>query len=393
MNVARGGTLVQDLPEHSAATAAASARSTATTTRCASTSRSLAARADRRGQPRHALAPPPGHRPRRRRAARHRLGRRGRAAGGARGPGAAVRARRPVASRGGPESRVIAALVEAARAKADMHDVAVIGGGVVGTAVTLALARRGVDTVLLRGPDRLAGAASGTNSGILHTGFDSIPGELETQLILRSAELRDEVVETLGIPVWRCGALLDDRVIEGESITDPVHYTRALAAAAQACGAEVRTGVRVTERLDTLTVNCAGLYADEVARLYGDDVVRDLPPQGRVLRLRRHRARPDPAPDPDPPHEGSAGVPDPRRHRSSPARRRSTRRTRRTGRCGPRRSPRCAPRRPSCCPAIADAEPIASWAGLRPAGRGVNYVIGAAPPTTSSTSRRSARPG
>jgi glycerol-3-phosphate dehydrogenase len=26
-------------------------------------------------------------------------------------------------------------------------------------------------------------------------------------------------------------------------------------------------------------------------------------------------------------------------------------------------------------PAIADAEPIASWAGLRPAGRGVNYWI------------------
>ena len=92
-----------------------------------------------------------------------------------------------------------------------MTDVAVIGGGVVGTAVTLALARRGVNTVLYEARDRLAGAASGSNSGILHTGFDSMPGELETQLILRSAELRDEVVETLGIPVWRCGARLDDR--------------------------------------------------------------------------------------------------------------------------------------------------------------------------------------
>ena len=50
-------------------------------------------------------------------------------------------------------------------------------------------------------------AASGTNSGILHTGFDSRPGELETELILRSAALRDPVLEALGVPVLRCGAL------------------------------------------------------------------------------------------------------------------------------------------------------------------------------------------
>ena len=31
-------------------------------------------------------------------------------------------------------------------------------------------------------------------------------------------------------------------------------------------------------------------------------------------------------------------------------------------------------------PAIADAEPIGSWAGLRPAGRGVNYLIRRASP-------------
>ena len=72
-------------------------------------------------------------------------------------------------------------------------------------------------------------------------------------------------------------------MIEGESITDPVHYTRALATAAQALGAEIRTGVRVTERLDTLTVNCAGLYADEVARLYGDDSFEIYPRKGEFF--------------------------------------------------------------------------------------------------------------
>src|SRR3954462_10294240 len=92
-----------------------------------------------------------------------------------------------------------------------MRDAAVIGGGVVGCAVALALARGGADTLLLEAEDELALWASGTNSGILHTGFDSTPGELETSLIRRAAALRDPVLDALGVPVIRCGATLRPR--------------------------------------------------------------------------------------------------------------------------------------------------------------------------------------
>ena len=64
----------------------------------------------------------------------------------------------------------------------------------------LALARRGVEVELLEAEPEPGLAASGTNSGILHTGFDSIPGELETELILRAAELRGPVLDALGVP-------------------------------------------------------------------------------------------------------------------------------------------------------------------------------------------------
>ena len=57
---------------------------------------------------------------------------------------------------------------------------AVIGGGVVGAAVLHTLAHRGVEATLLEADGALAYGASGTDSGILHTGFDSTPGELET---------------------------------------------------------------------------------------------------------------------------------------------------------------------------------------------------------------------
>jgi len=251
---------------------------------------------------------------------------------------------------------------------------AVIGGGVVGTAVTLALARRGVETVLYEARDRLAGAASGSNSGILHTGFDSTPGELETQLILRSAELRDPVLETLGIPVWRCGAILHDRVIEGESITDPVHYTRALAAAAEACGAQIRLGVRVTERLPTLTVNCAGLYADEVARLYGDDSFEIYPRKGEFFAFDGIALDRILLPTPTRRTKGVLVFPTldgkvvagPTAVDQDDKEDWSVR---------PEALDEVRAKAGELLPAIADAEPVAGWAGLRPAGRGVNYVI------------------
>ena len=89
-----------------------------------------------------------------------------------------------------------------------MAEVVVVGGGVVGVACALAFARRGADVELREARDALGLAASGTNSGIVHTGFDSRPGELETELILRAAELRPPVLEALGVPFARCGAVL-----------------------------------------------------------------------------------------------------------------------------------------------------------------------------------------
>src|SRR5690349_18653957 len=96
---------------------------------------------------------------------------------------------------------------------AGSHDfeVAVVGAGVVGCAAALALGRRGVSVALLEAESEPALWASGTNSGILHTGFDSVPGELETELILRAAALREPLLDGLDIPVLRCGAVMRGR--------------------------------------------------------------------------------------------------------------------------------------------------------------------------------------
>jgi glycerol-3-phosphate dehydrogenase len=299
--------------------------------------------------------------------------------------------------------------------------VAVIGGGVVGAAVIYALARRGVSAVLLEAEPELALAASGTNSGILHTGFDSTPGELETRLILRAAELRDAVLEELGVPVLRCGAVLrggdaaslaagarengvavtvgnDGSLhVPGEAVTDPVAYTLALAAAAARAGAEVRTRARVEaiERADgqlvvraggdavtcDFAVNCAGLRADAVARLVGDDSFEIYPRKGEFLILDSPTGRPLaeillPVPTKRtkgvlvfPTIDGKV-VAGPTAHDQDD---KDDWAVRDEGRA------EVLAKAVAMLPELEGREPIAAYAGLRPAGRNANYVIGPSP--------------
>jgi glycerol-3-phosphate dehydrogenase len=301
------------------------------------------------------------------------------------------------------------------------YDAAVIGGGVVGCAVALALARRGADTVLLEAEDELGLWASGTNSGILHTGFDSTPGELETRLIRRSAELRDPVLDALGVPVIRCGATLrprddaerarvtalaekagvngvevalrDDGALDvpGESVTDPVAYTRALAAAAEACGAQVRRGERVTAVRRTagglevggvackVAVNCAGLFADEVARLAGDDSFEIYPRKGEFFVFDGIELDRILLPIPTRRTKGVLVFPTlDGKVVAGPTAVDQT--DKEDWSVRPEALTEVRGKAAELLPAIADAEPIGSWAGLRPAGRGVNYLIRRASP-------------
>jgi glycerol-3-phosphate dehydrogenase len=298
----------------------------------------------------------------------------------------------------------------------DVH-VVVIGGGVVGVAVAHALLRRGVDCLVLEAEATLGSKASATNSGILHTGFDSTPGELETRLILRSAQLRDEL--ELGVPLVRCGAQLvprddeeratvrqiaegaarngvavrvhDDGTLEvpGEAITDPVGYVHALAR-----GIEVRLGARVAdieagedmvvhteggERVSArLAVNCAGLFADEVARLVGDDSFQIYPRKGEFLvfhppagkRLERILL-------PIPTKRTKGVLVFPRLDGTVAAGPTAVDLDDKADwSVRPEAHDEVIAKAAELLPWLAGAVPVGEWAGLRPAGRGVNYVIG-----------------
>jgi len=87
-------------------------------------------------------------------------------------------------------------------------DVAVVGGGIVGCAVARELAGRDVSVALVEARGDVGDATSKANTAILHTGFDAVPGSLESRLVARGYALLSAYAEQAGIPVERTGALL-----------------------------------------------------------------------------------------------------------------------------------------------------------------------------------------
>jgi glycerol-3-phosphate dehydrogenase len=307
---------------------------------------------------------------------------------------------------------------------AETH-VAVIGGGVVGCAVAHALARRGVPATLLEAAPALGLGASAANSGILHTGFDSTPGELETRLILRAGELRAELLGELRLPVWRCGALLRPRedaqrvavaelaenarrngvqgdlladgslAVPGESVTDPLAFLAALAAGAAAGGADVRLEARVSALAGDggavrvslaggavlnarAAVNCAGLHADRVAALAGDHGFEIYPRKGEFLVFRRSSdclLEQVLLPVPSSLGKGVLVFPtlDRRFLVAGPTAREREDKDDWSVEADAHELVLGAAT--SMLPALARAERVGSYAGLRPAGRDANYVI------------------
>ena len=60
----------------------------------------------------------------------------------------------------------------------NLFEVAIIGGGILGTALFSELSRNGVNCVLLEATDDVSGGSSKANSGIIHAGYDPMPGTL-----------------------------------------------------------------------------------------------------------------------------------------------------------------------------------------------------------------------
>ena len=224
-------------------------------------------------------------------------------------------------------------------------DLAVVGAGVVGCAVARHLALAGATVIVLDRSSDVGNGTSKANTAILHTGFDTEPGSLESRLVTRGRALLADYATAAGIAVERTGALVvawDDEqqsvllsllakarangcmdpelievdevrllephlgsgaraglVVPGEWVIDPWSVTLAFATEAARAGTELRLNtpvigidssvegheIRVPDGVIRARwlVNAAGLGADLVNAMLGHRDFTVVPRRGQLV--------------------------------------------------------------------------------------------------------------
>ncbi len=228
-----------------------------------------------------------------------------------------------------------------------MYDVAIIGGGVVGGMIARELAKYQLSVCLLEKENDVAMGTSKANSAIIHAGFDAKPGTLKAKLNVQGSNMMRQIVDELGVKYKQNGSLVigfceEDRnqleilfergrqngvwgleILDGNAarkrepnlsetvtcalyaptgaIVCPYELTVAAIGNAMDNGAELRRNFCVDSITKTpegyclyagadvvesrFVVNAAGLYADKIAALVGDDSFNIKPRRGEYILL------------------------------------------------------------------------------------------------------------
>ena len=87
-------------------------------------------------------------------------------------------------------------------------DVAIVGGGVIGSAVARELSRYQLKICVLEKELDVCNGISGHNTGLLHSGLLYSKDMLKSKFCLEGNALFDSVAEELGVPFKRCGKLI-----------------------------------------------------------------------------------------------------------------------------------------------------------------------------------------
>lgn len=89
-----------------------------------------------------------------------------------------------------------------------MYDVAIIGAGVVGSAIARELSKYQASVCVIEREEDVCDGTSKANSAIIHAGFDAAPGTLKAKLNVRGNAMMDQLAKDLDIPFRRNGSLV-----------------------------------------------------------------------------------------------------------------------------------------------------------------------------------------
>lgn len=219
--------------------------------------------------------------------------------------------------------------------------VVIVGGGIIGTATARELSRYNIDVLLLEAEPEVGWGTTKANSGIVHGGFHEEPGTLKAKYCFPGNQMYPQMCEELDVCFKQNGILMVGRTPE-EMETVQEYYKRGkergvnlkllsqeelleqepnldpsitgalyapeggsimpfeLAAAlmenavqngaryevnAEVIGAWVEDGKKYLETADKVVqadyvINAAGLFSDDLARMFGDDYFSIRPRKG-----------------------------------------------------------------------------------------------------------------
>jgi len=230
-------------------------------------------------------------------------------------------------------------------ASSEIANIVIIGGGVVGTAIAADISQENDDVFLLEALPRLGLATSTRNSGVIHAGIYYKPGSLKAMHCVRGAEMLYQFCAANNVRNKRTGKLIvaneekhlpelqklkergDQNGVAGLEIVDqnfirriepnvisPIalsspntgivdaeELVKTLARIAKSNGAHLLTDTKVidarikdgltlirTEREEVaarIVINAAGLYADEIASIFGFNRHTIYPCRGEYAEL------------------------------------------------------------------------------------------------------------
>lgn len=88
-------------------------------------------------------------------------------------------------------------------------DVIIVGGGIIGTIIARELSRYQLRITLVEKTADIAfGGSTKANTGIIHAGYDDLPGTLKAQLCVQGNRLWPDIARELGVPFTRTGSLV-----------------------------------------------------------------------------------------------------------------------------------------------------------------------------------------
>lgn len=229
-----------------------------------------------------------------------------------------------------------------------IYDVLIVGAGVTGGMLARELSKYRLDICLLEKENDVSCGASKANSGIIHGGYDPVPGTQKARLNIAGVPLLYEAAKQLNVPVLNNGSLVaafgkeEERVLEklyqrglengvagmailsGEEaralepnlspeitgvlfvpsagIICPYELTIAAVGNAMDNGVTLKCNFEVTEikKKDGLftvkakngtfvtgkyLVNCAGAYSDKIAEMADDKFFEIIPRAGEYMLL------------------------------------------------------------------------------------------------------------